>query len=51
MIFFVKKLTDNIFKHSKLTENKVVLEELENRNWQYLVENLISSIENKKTIT
>ena len=35
--------------HTKLTQNKVVLEELLNRHWQYLIETLISSIENKKS--
>ena len=35
--------------HTKLTQNKVVLEELLNRHWQYLIKTLISSIENKKS--
>lgn len=43
-----KGLPTKFLRHSKLTENKVVLEELQNRDWQYLIKNLLSSIENKK---
>ena len=48
--FFLLKSSQIIFlMHTKLTQNKVVLEELLNRHWQYLIKTLISSIENKKS--
>ena len=43
-----KSLPTIPLRHSKLTENKVVAEELQNRYWQKLIENLISSVKNKK---
>ena len=43
-----KSLPTISLRHSKLTENKVVAEELQNSYWQYLIENLISSVKNKK---
>ena len=47
--FLLSKSSPTIFsRHTILTENKVVLEELGNRDWQYLIKNLISSIENLK---
>ena len=39
---------NDFLRNSKLTGNKVVLEELQNRD--ILIQNLIYSIENKKTI-
>ena len=43
-----KSLPALFLRHAKLIEDKVVLEELQNRDCQYLIENLISSIKNKK---
>ena len=49
-VFLLLKSLPKIFRrHSKLTENKVVLEELKDMDWQYLIKNLISSIESKKS--
>ena len=47
--FLLSKSLPTIFsRRTILTENKVVLEELGNRDWQYLIKNLISSIKNLK---
>ena len=35
-------------RHSKISENKIVLEEVQNRDWQYLVESAIRLAENDK---
>ena len=45
----LKSLPKIFLRHSKLTESKVVLEELKDMDWQYLIKNLISSIEIKKS--
>ena len=45
-----KSLPTKILEDLKLDEKKFVLEELQNRYWQYLTENLISSIRNKKKL-
>ena len=36
-------------RHSKIPENKIVLKEVQNRNWQYLVESVIKLAENDKS--
>ena len=36
-------------RHSKISENKIVLKEVQNRNWQYLVESVIKLAENDKS--
>ena len=36
-------------RHSKINENKIVLEEIQNRDWQYLVELVIKLVEHDKT--
>ena len=36
-------------KHSKISENKIVLEEVQNRDCQYLVESVIRLAENNKS--
>ena len=45
-----KSSPTKILEDLKLDEKKFVLEELQNRYWQYLTENLISSIRNKKKL-
>ena len=36
-------------RHSKINENKTVMEEIQNRDWQYLVESLIKLVERDKS--
>ena len=35
-------------RHSKINENKIVIEEIQNRDWQYLVESVIKPVEHDK---
>ena len=36
-------------RHSKINENKIVMKEIQNRDWQYLVELLIKLVEHDKS--
>ena len=36
-------------RHSKINENKIVMEEIQNRDWQYLVDLVIKLVEHDKT--
>ena len=36
-------------KHSRINENKIGMEDIENRDWQYLVESVIKLVEHDKT--
>ena len=36
-------------RHSKINENKIFVEEIRNRYWQYLVESVIKLVENNKS--
>ena len=36
-------------RHSKIAENKIILKEAQNRDWQYLVESVIKLVENDKS--
>ena len=36
-------------RHSKINENKIVMEEIQNRDWQYLVESVIKLVEHDKS--
>ena len=36
-------------RHSKINENKIVMEEIQNRDWQYLVESVIKLVERNKS--
>ena len=38
-------LSPGEIRHSKLSADKIVMEELQNRNWQYLIESLIYKVE------
>ena len=38
-------------RHTKLSADEVVLEELQSRNWQHLIESLIYKVEKRKIIT
>ena len=40
-----------VIRHTKKVEGKVGLEKIQNKNWQYLVEKIISHIENQKNQT
>ena len=42
-------LTTVPVRHSRINENKIVLEEIQNRDWQYLVESVIKLVEHDKT--
>ena len=35
-------------RHSKINENKIVMEEIQNRDWQYLVESVIKLVKYDK---
>ena len=49
MIFFISRsLPSVLVRHSKITENKLVLEELQNTSWQYLVDSVIIATKSKK---
>lgn len=47
-IFMSRSLPTVLVRHSKITENKVVLEELQNTSWQYLVDSVIIATKSKK---
>ena len=36
-------------RHSRINENEIVMEEIQNRDWQYLVESVIKLVQNDKT--
>ena len=36
-------------RHSKINENKIVMEEIQNKDWQYLVESVIKLVEHDKS--
>ena len=36
-------------RHSRINENKIVMEEIQNRDWQYLVELVIKLVKHDKT--
>ena len=36
-------------RHSRINENKIVMEEIRNRDWQYLVESVIKLVKHDKT--
>ena len=36
-------------RHWKINENKIVMEEIQNRDWQYLVESVIKLVEHNKS--
>ena len=36
-------------RHSKIAENEIVLKEVQNRDWQYLVESIIKLAKNDKS--
>ena len=35
-------------RHSKINENKIVMEEIQNKDWKYLVESVTKLVENDK---
>ena len=43
-----KNLPTNLLKQTKVSEEKIVLEEVQNRNWQYLVKTLICYVGKKQ---
>ena len=36
-------------RHSRINENEIVMEEIQNRDWQYLVESVIKLVQHDKT--
>ena len=36
-------------RHSRINENKIIMEEIQNRDWQYLVELVIKLVKHDKT--
>lgn len=40
----------NPVRNSKVAENKVIMKEIQNRDWQYLVESGINLVKNDKSV-